>query len=538
MAIEKKIQKSKKKADPCVENKGAISWRLCSVSIILFLLFFNVILAIFNFYQQREIKKILEDNIIQNTASNPIHLNEISGSSSGFLSLITAHLPSNLDAQMNLDEMTITGDVPAEFKMAEMVDVVVEKENKAVTTKHVTGEKVNEEKIIDNPKEGYIASSFGDSFSSLAWINSEETDLTFDSLTTSFYFPPKVSYTKIKDCSSPEECPIELNSPACRGSECLEVRDGKLLLNGKKISWPNSEFSKARVSVGILEKKWLVGAVIGDSKDEKIMVYSFDGKNFSPVLGVDEIIKPQYEKAEGVISFGGVDNDFLVLYLGYSGLAYHVRGGSMENISQYFNIRVSEGGYPAKITRVADAADVFWYISSQKINKFKLIKLWQNGKDSIEGAADLFSHIFDSWKPGLIDLSYIGKTSKGREFKINLDYGAEYPRVQGTLIDNGFDNSIDRKVHSNNLITSNNYLLGFVKAADIRLNLGFGKNSSDDWRDYSSFQFSNNGSKWLDVSSGEEIVFPNKKGKELYWRATLKKSNNKEYSPFLIALII
>ena len=454
--------------------------RLISYSVIFLLLFFNLVIASFNFYQQAEIKKILQTDFVSNNSTNATNSSEeiIEASPAA-----TSHLP---------------------------------------------------ESEVKNLKEGLVYGSFGDGFTSLAWINRDQTDLTFDAVATAFYFPPKISYQKIKDCSTDSECPIETEKPACLNKQCLMVKDNKLFLNNKSINWPSTEFSgKARITVSVLEKKWLVGAIVGEAQDEKIVVYSFDGKNFSSVLGVDQIVKPNYPNKSGFLSFGGVDNDFLILYLGYDGLAYHFKNGKPENISEYFGIRVADNGFKAKILRVADSSEVFWYITSDTEWKQKFIKLWQNETDSIEGLADFSNQFFKDWMPNKISLNYLGNNGEGRVFKIFMDYGPDYPRAQWSFVDNGFDNSSDKKVSSGNLISASTHAINFTKPVSIGLNLGFGdKKIPEDWGKYATFNFSNNGVDWLKANYGEEIIFADQKGTSLYWRANLKKSGNKEYSPF------
>ena len=389
------------------------------------------------------------------------------------------------------------------------------------------------ESEVRDLKEGLTYGSVGDSFTSLAWVNREKTDLTFDSTAAALYFPPLISHQKIRDCLSASECPTDIETTACRGEKCLSTKDGKLFLNKKSIDWPNQEFSKARITIKLLENKWLVGAIIGELQDEKIMVYSFDGKKFTEVLAADQLVKPNYPNRKGFLSFGGIDNDFLILYLGYDGLAYHSKNGRLENISSFFDIRVADEGFKANILRVEDGAEVFWYLTSETEWKQKFIKLWQNGSDSIEGLASFSQQFFGDWMPKNVSLKYLGKQGQGRNFKLFLDYGPSYPHAEWSLTDNGFDNSLDRKIVSGNLFTSSAGAIVFAKAADIGLNLGYGhKKIPEDWGKLAVFQFSNNGQDWLGVNNGEEIIFADQKGSVLYWQATLKKSKNKEYSPF------
>jgi len=452
--------------------------RLISYGVVFVLLFFNLLITFFNYYQQAEIKQILQAKYISSQTQKAVEIFKVPEPSPA----ATSRLPEN---------------------------------------------------VVKNLKADFIYGSFGDGFSSLAWINQAETDLFFDNTVTAFSFPPNYSYQKIKDCSSEKECPINPEKKACRDGVCLEVVGNQLFFSNKAIAWPSQEFSgKSRVSISLLEKTWIIGAIIGETQDEKIMVYSFDGKNFSPLLGVNQALRPHYPNTQGYLSFGGVDKDFLVLYLGYDGLAYHFKNGKSEDASKYFGIRVADKGFAPKILRVADGSEVFWYITSATEWKQKFIKLWQNGTDSLEGVISFSGFFFLDWAPQKMSLNYLGKNQEGRDFEFVLDYGPDYPRSRWSFVDQGFDNSIDRKISSGNIITASNQLIGFAKPADFNLNLGFGQQASSSLGSYAAFQFSNNGADWLGANLSEEIIFTDQKGQALYWRARLKKGGNKEYSPF------
>ena len=452
-------------------EKHAYLCRLISYGVVFVLLFFNLIINIFNYHQQSDTNNLLR----LNSEEKQTFFSQPSPAA-------TSRLPEN---------------------------------------------------TLKDLKTGLTAGSFGDGFSSLAWINSGATDLFFDSEMTAFYFPPKYTYQKIKDCSSDSECPLDLAVNACRGQQCLTVSGDQLFFAGHHLDWPSEDFSGARVSVGLLDKKWLVGAIVGDDQDKKIVVYSFDGQKFSPVLGVDQTVIPRYPNYHGHLSFGGVDNDFLILYAGYEGLAYHFKNGQSEDVSQYFGIRVSDGGFDPRITRIASGSETFWYITSATTAKPKLIKLWQDGTGSIQGAASFTTPLFFGRAPQQTSFKLVSQNQQGRDFIIIQDYGPNLAHQQWQFTDNGFDNSQDRKVVSNNLITVSNEQIGFAKPAKVDLNLGLGEQvSASGWGNYALFQFSNNGVDWLGANLGEEIMFTDSKGQGLYWRAQFKKGENQEYSPF------
>ncbi|MCF7820710.1 MAG: hypothetical protein K9M44_04560, partial [Candidatus Pacebacteria bacterium] len=75
-------------------------------------------------------------------------------------------------------------------------------------------------------------------------------------------------------------------SQACIDSRCLELEDNSLYFNNRQISLPLELRGEniLRMSVGKLETKWLLGAVVGNSYDEAGLVFSFDGSNFSTLI--------------------------------------------------------------------------------------------------------------------------------------------------------------------------------------------------------------------------------------------------------------
>lgn len=449
--------------------------RLISYAIVFLLLFFNLLINLFNYYEQANIKDALQLNLGR-VSSHGLNSPEPSPAA-------TSRLPEN---------------------------------------------------VVKNLKEGFSQSFFSDTFSSLAWIDKQATDLFFDDTVTAFYFPPKYSYQKKSDCTSDDDCPVDYNPDSCSGASCLEVKSGQLFFSDHKIPWPSEDFSGAsEVTVSSLGNTWLIGAVIGENQDKKIVVYSFDGRTFLPLIGVDNILRPRYPNYQGHLSFGGTDRDFLILYLGYDGLAYHFREGRMEDVSQFFGLRIADKGFEPRILRVKDGEEVFWYITSETDWKPKLFKLWQNGTDSIEGITSFPGLVNRDDVPRRLALSYKDKNQDGREFDVFLDHGNDRGRTHNSFVDSGFDNSSDRKVSSNNLITANNQVIGFAKPAEISINLGFGdRKFSGSWQGYATFQFSNNGLDWFGANQDEEIIFSDAKGQALYWRALLKKGENHEYSPF------
>lgn len=380
--------------------------------------------------------------------------------------------------------------------------------------------------------------SFGDIFSSSAYLNMSETTMLLDQSVAALVFPPVYKFNKIKPCPN-ETCGLNKDqlltsiqpSKFCISKNCLEVKGVDLSFNGTKVIWPPELKGQKilNVSAGSLSSTWTVAFVMSDSGNERVYVYFFDGKTFKPIINdkTKEQIVTQYGRGRGTVFFGGTAEDFLIFYAGYEDLVYHFKSGRLVDISRFFGLRISTAGFKPRIIRQGEGPNTLWYLIDTTNANRKFIKLWQNGTDSIKGSYD-FSDLFSVVNGQLVSF-------KNGETRGQLDFifkGIDGKFELWTFQDNGFDNTIDHSVVSVNLENSEYVYRAFIKSIGLALN-------SSDSLNYET-QFPNDGVKLYLANKKDEFteVIPTppinfaSPEKGLFWKAEFKKSPNAEYSPW------
>jgi hypothetical protein len=376
--------------------------------------------------------------------------------------------------------------------------------------------------------------SFGDNFSSYAYVSKDETDMFFDEKVTAFSFPPVYSFDSVSGCDD-ASCGLKASSLITTDSDSGQKTDKvPSELKGKKI---NSSHLDKLASVQI------ASFIVSEGTEERGYVYFFDGRKFTPIITAttESQIITKYSRGGGTIVAGGDDKDFLILYIGYEGLGFHYKNGKLTNISDFFGLRVSDNGFRPYIIKDGKDNNTTWYVLSRTSNKPKLIKLWQNGSENIVGAVDL-STIFDSANGALAaftvgdrqqEIKFIfkkdgstnvnapaqilipGASSQTEEVKIPSSLSPYELRL---FSDKGFDNSTDRSIVSVNLNEAQGDITK-AKISDIGIN-GEAK------------LFLSNSSKiFVETKSGEEIDFT-LHGRDLFWRADFPKGSSNQYSPW------
>ena len=230
---------------------------------------------------------------------------------------------------------------------------------------------------------------------------------------------------------------------------------------------------------------------------------------FLPVFVNGEPFRSRYA---GSIGFGGSDDNFVVIYGAYEGQAYYVHGGKADNISHLFGIRVMQGGFKPAVLKGDD-----WYVYSLTEGTPKLVKLFQNGGDSIVGGIDLTRSLFQSGvKSALFRLS--GNRSLLADVR-----GPGAAAGSWEFVDKGFDKSAVREIVSVNI---NNYPAEGVEAVIAKLSALGGGGSAE-------LFLKNDDGAWNRAEAGVKITFKNKNGRQLLWRARFIPDNNPYTTPFL-----
>ncbi len=359
----------------------------------------------------------------------------------------------------------------------------------------------------NNPKpaKSLIWQSFGDSFSSLAYLDQNKTNMFFDDKVTALIFPPVFEFVKTQDCSKPD----------CNLSD-FKMADETNLEKPKTIP---AELRNKKIVYSRLDKLnsvQIASFIVLADNQENVYSYFFDDKKFSPIINGESSVKleTKYSRGGGKIAVSGDDDNFLILYIGYEGLGVHYNKGAISDISDFFGLRVSDSGFTPLIVRQGIGDNSLWYILSLDSAKPKLIKLWQNNTKEIVGAHD-FSNVLLGEKG-----KFLGFSPSTKRGELNFIFQDSPDAISlYKFSDHGFDNSLDRVARSVNVDSSN---LPLVKAKIKSLGL-FGQ---------AQLFLGDSDSDLVETQEGAEVLFEGLKS-ELFWQINFPKSDNNEYSPWL-----
>jgi hypothetical protein len=364
--------------------------------------------------------------------------------------------------------------------------------------------------------------SFGDLFSSDAYLDLERTDMFPDYNSTSLSFTPLFLVKKDRSCIS-SSCGLNeiivfssREEKGCIGDNCLLVSGVNLKFNGLNIALPTelTSLDIKSTSISTLQKKWVVSFIVSDGGDEKVFSYFFNGKEFSSLTNNASplILKTKFGLGGGFVSAGGLDNDFLLTYFGYESHVFHFKRGAFIDISDKFGIKVSDNGFKSEIIRIEKDGNIGWYITSLTEGKFKLIKLWQNETDSIVGSIELTDLVKEKI-PGKVVSLFLSNSN------INFVSQLENNYTIYSFEDKGFDNSHDYLVTSKDINSSQKSVLA-VLIKEILIT-----------PDKVEFYFSDNNKDFVESHLGEVTQFSGL-GSNLLWQFKFLKSNNVNYSPW------
>jgi hypothetical protein len=401
---------------------------------------------------------------------------------------------------------------------------------------------INEDNIIDTS----FVNSFGDSFSSGAFLNKEETNMYLDDISTALTFEPLYDFSRVgscegKDCNFKRDISIlDYGMEACLRdtNNCLKVINESIYYNGKEIELPEKirREDLISLSVGALESKFLLGAVLAQDEDEYGLVYSFDGSDFLNIISntSNYNIRSKYQRQGGRIGFGGSDDNYIIFYAGYSAKAFQVIGDEIVDISQMFGLRVTNKGFIPQILQSGSGNDSTWYICSLDKDNPKFIKLWQNNTNYIQGSLDLSSDIYTS--SNLYDNFDYCYLSNNEDKKVYLSFRSNNANSNLKSLniwqfkDNGFDNSYDYKVVSADILGKDNYVASNAVIKEIGLSANE-KRYSNNINDFGSLYLSTDNNDWQRVDVGQRVFF-DENTKNLYWRLDLSSADN-YFSPWL-----
>ncbi len=374
--------------------------------------------------------------------------------------------------------------------------------------------------------------SFGDNFSGLAYINQGETDMFWDESVTAFTLPPIYSLKQQSECAEPD-CGLSRATidpiSVCLTAGCLQkTGDLRLLFNNRELKLPPPVSGETLSSITLfaLGNRWLIGLVSGPSTEERGWVYAFDGLAFSPLITDDSAyqIKPRFQRGGGRIAFGGSEDDFIILYAGYDGKAFRVRTGAIEDISKFFGLRVTDGGFMPQIFKLGSGQDSIFYVCSVTANKPKLIKIWSKDALNSAGVLDLSVSIFkDKLRSDsiLCAVSDVGK----KQLAIASSYNNAYSLW--SFQDQGFDHGRSRQVTSINLNLKDKEQVKAAVLADFGVETLSGCPGAG-----AKVYLANQADVFTEVNPYLWHGF-SEQGAELYWRVTFYPEGDNYDSPWL-----
>ena len=368
------------------------------------------------------------------------------------------------------------------------------------------------------PQDSLGYEIFYDLFSGNGWIDQGRTNLYHERVVTAFLLPPKFSFSKVTGTGTQFiERKADGSDERCIRGRCLVAREKTLVFQGNALELPESVRKRdiVGVSVGALEKTWMVGVTTRSGEDYLGWLFSFDGSTFRNVQREEkEMFLSRYA---GAIGFGGSDDDWMAVYGAYEGKAVRVRGGAIDDISRFFGIRVMGGGLDPEITRTGSGDGATWFVWNKGAMP-KLLKLFQNGTEKIEGAIDLTNE-FGADLQGVTSL-FVAPASDSHTLVVKMirDGSEEYWR----FVDEGFDTAAPKEIVSASLT---NRILPVVLASIERLEYADAGAAME-------LFLSNDNLAWEETKIGETVTFGNQGGDKLFWKIRVDAPRDKFSSPY------
>ncbi|MFA5886353.1 MAG: hypothetical protein WC863_01080 [Patescibacteria group bacterium] len=388
---------------------------------------------------------------------------------------------------------------------------------------------------LATPQASLTFGSFSEYFIGTDQVDWSRTTLYRDHKAVAIFFAPDFSWSKadqaLVDKFQDSYQDSHLNSAEgnyydkrCLKKDCLEVKNLDLFYKGQTLVRP-PELAKREVvavSLGTIGENWLVGFTLKKDNKYQGLVFYFDGHKFSR-LNIPEF-NSDYS---GLFGFGGVKNDFLVVYGAYKGEAYRVRPNQTKDISRFFEIKVMTKGFKPEIIRAFNGKDIHWYVYSATLSRPWLIKLWQNGTPEIVGEA-----VFDN---------FFSFTSESAIFKLvesNLSETILLAKVKENnqeiwqvFRDRGFKNENPAELISAPIARFD--AAPFIIEKIARSSLSIDSPSSA----LVKLWFSSDGDVWRQLSSTDNLNFITPVTRKFFLQVTFPKFKDKFYSPFLEAVL-
>ncbi len=370
-------------------------------------------------------------------------------------------------------------------------DLESDKEETEIIKDPSEGYSPEEEVVIEDKEqeEQFIKSSFYDTFSGTSWISKTDTSAYHNSMVTGYSFPPDFNWQVIN-----------------KTNETFERSVTALIKDKAKDISGNSFVNK---TFGYVGNDVYMGTVRLENERYKGELWKYEDGSFKKITD-GPVFNSKYE---GLIGFGGELDDFLVVYGAYEGQAVRVRGDEIEDISEFFGIRVmNNNGFWPYVIKSGDN----WYVYSSTKRIPKLLKLFEDSDGNIAGALDLSQKIVSKGMERVL-FTKTGEHTLLAKIE-NISGVTQYKEFE----DLGFKKDMPIRIVSSN-INSNS---GAVKKAKIQLQ-GFSGDGAE-----IKLYLSNDGNNWHRVEDGEMFEFK-ETGRGLFWKMEAYPQGSKYVSPFL-----
>ncbi|MGI5827297.1 MAG: hypothetical protein ACOX6C_02550 [Patescibacteria group bacterium] len=435
------------------------------------------------------------------------------------LLILTVFTVNNFLAVSKLQSQTktIIANIPGGLKPSPDMEIINTQEELLAAFEKSTLEELTpeesalEEPALEEPQEltptltdsGQLitySNIFSETFYNQYYINREETNLYFDEQVSALTFEPLYELV-LKETCSVEDCGYKDERP----DVYLEKNNWRFL--GLSLPWPEEIKGKEIKAVfsDLLDKKYLVSFIVSENGQELVFSYFSDSRGRLTYLDTAPKMTTRIGYGNGYVSAGGSDEQFIIFYSGYEGLGLLYNKGDWQDLKQFFDLRVTSGGFVSKILKIGNDSEATWYLcSADKSEHF--LKLWQNGTSKIQGALDL-SQIF-SQKPFqcFVENNQLYFIEAGKKY---------------LFADQGFDNSHDYQYQSINI---NNY-----KGKKIQ-QLHFLRQSINAAPGSYTLFASIDANNWQEVVDNS-LSFTNKDSDQAFLRARFQ-AGDKTYSPW------
>ncbi len=381
---------------------------------------------------------------------------------------------------------------------------------------------------------------FGDHFANDLSINSSQTTFYYDRVSTAYSFLPLYTWQNGDVCSD-KNCGLtaadwsfpDFNEEYCLKSGCLKVEGKNIIYKNKNLSLPSEFKGKEIVNISLypLKNDWLVGIVFKAGEEERGIAYRYNGKTFSNLdtnKSLNFISRAGYSGAR--FGFGGDDNNYIVLFGGYNLVGYQFTKDKIIDLQSFLGLRVADGGFAPVIIKQNRGQETLWYICSRTEGKPKLIKLWQNGSESVKGVLSLTEALLNETDSAASVRCRAGEKAG----ELELAYENNGQTKIKVFEDNGFKQDIDYVLSSKNIFLDK----GEINSVNFGGLLACDNKECGDGTMKNSLQFlvSFAGQKYTVANLNRELNFP-AQSRGLYWQIkTVRKNTSADYSPWIDGL--